>query len=190
MNTAHKLMSVLTLAIAVIAFNSNAVAQNTSGNTDQNTIEKRDRQGRFERKGGRGMRDGKRGKDGMRGNHGNRGLMRILSKLDLTDSQKSQIKTIIETERNANQPFRDEAKTLIMKRRDGTITEDEQIRLGEIREQMKSSANQTKNSILALLTPEQIQKLEQIKAEMKDRMKNRRQNKRQRSNQSTETEDN
>ncbi len=182
MNIARKLGSVLTLAIAVIAFNSYVTAQNTSTDTDRNTVERNDKQGRFGRSDRRGMRNGKRG---MRGG-GNQGLMKMLSKLDLTETQKSQIKTLFEIRQNANQPLYSEGKTLMMKRRDGTITEDEQTRLGEIRDQMKTSNKQTKNSVLELLTPEQLQKLEQLRAEMK----NRRQNKRQRSQQMTETEDN
>jgi Spy/CpxP family protein refolding chaperone len=164
----RKIVSVLTLAIAIITFNTFVTAQDAPANKDKNSFEKQERKGRFGGEGKRGMGEGKRG---MRGN---RGLMRSLSRLELTDSQKTQIKTILETTRSANQPFRDEAKTLLMKKRDGTITEAEQARLGEIKTQMKSSSEQTKNSVLATLTPTQLQKLEEMKAERQQRKEERR----------------
>jgi Spy/CpxP family protein refolding chaperone len=186
-------MSVLTLAIAIIAFNSFVTAQETT-NTDKNSVEKRERKmNRFGGEGKRG-RGGKHGMRGMRGDRGMRGLMRSLSRLDLTETQKSQVKTILETQRTGGQPLREEARSLMMKRRDGTITEGEKTRLDEIRTEMKNSAELTKNSVLALLTPEQTQKLEQMKAERRQRMEERRQRWQQRRQEKpvkpTTTEDN
>ena len=187
MSFGRKIMSVFTLAIAIIGFNTFATAQDTT-NQDKESVERSERKGRFGKEGKRG----KRGKRGRRGMRRDRGLNRMLSKLDLTDAQKSQIQTIRETQRVSNQPTREEAKTLMMKRRDGSITEAEKARLGDIKTEMRNSAKQTKNSILALLTPEQTQKIEQMKADRKQRMQERRERRQQRrqerSEQPTKTE--
>ena len=188
MSFGRKIMSVFTLAIAIIGFNTFATAQDTT-DQDKESVERSERKGRFAKEGKRG----KRGKRGRRGMRRDRGLQRMLSKLDLTDSQKSQIETIRGTQRTGNQPTREEAKSLMMKRRDGSITEAEKTRLGDIKNEMRNSAEQTKNTILALLTPEQTQKLEQMKAERKQRMEERRQMREQRRQdreQSTKTEGN
>lgn len=187
MTFGRKIMSVFTLAIAIIAFNTFATAQDTTTNTDKNSVEKQNRKQRFGGEGKRGMRGG-------RGMGGDRGLMRSLSKLELTDTQKSQIKLIMETNRTANEPFHNEAKTLMMKKRDGSITEAEQARLGEIHNQMRTSGEQTKQSVLAILTPTQLQKLETMKAEREQKMLERRQRfeqrKQERMENTLKTEDN
>lgn len=172
MSFGRKIMSVLTLAIAIVALNSFAIAQDTPTDKDKKSVEKRQRkQGRFGKEGKRG----RHGRRGMRRGRGARGLVRGLSRVNLTDAQKSQVKTLLQTQRTGNKPLREEARTLMMKRRDGTITEADKTRLGEIRTEMKNSSVQTKNSILGLLTPEQTQKLEQMKAERQRRMEERRQ---------------
>ncbi len=166
MSFGRKIASVFTLAIAIIAFNSFATAQDTTEDTEKNKVERTERKQRF---GG----EGKRERHAKRGGH--RGFMRGFFGLDLTEAQQTQIKTMIEIQRTGNQPLRDEAKNLFMKKRDGTITEAETQRLDEIKSEMKNSSEQLKNSILAILTPEQLQKLEEMKAERKQRMEERRQ---------------
>lgn len=187
MSIGRKITSLFILAIAIISFNSLATAQDTTEKTDKNNVERRERKNRF---GGEG-KSGKFGKHGKRGGHG---MMRGLHKLDLTEDQKAQIKTMAETQHTANQPLREEAHTLMLKKRDGIITEAETARLGEIKNQMKNSAEQLKNSVMAILTPEQLQKLEEMKAEKQRKMEERRQLREQRrqekSEQPTKTEDN
>ena len=173
MSNGRKIMSILTLAIAIVAFNTFATAQDNSAGTEKGSVEKMDRRGRFGRDGRRGNNFGSR--HGKRGMHGDRGLMRSLRQLNLTETQKSQIKLLTENQRTANEPLRTEAKALFMKKREGTISEGEQARLDEIGTQMKNSGEQLRNSVLALLTPEQTQQLQQMKAEREQKMQERRQ---------------
>lgn len=176
MSFGRKIVSVITLAIAIAGLNTLAIAQDeTPKDKDKSSVEKRQRkQGRLGKEGKRG-RHGRHARRGMRRGRGARGLVRGLSRVDLTDAQKSQVKTLLQSQRTGNQPLREEMRTLMMKRRDGTITEADKTRLGEIRTEMRNSAEQTKNSILGLLTPEQTQRLEQMKAERRQRMEERRQ---------------
>ncbi len=95
-------------------------------------------------------------------------LMGAIHRLDLTDAQKSQIKTILETNK-PNQAQREEMRGLMLKKRDGSITEQEQTRLKEIKTQLRASAEQSHNSILAVLTAEQRARLEQMKQEKHER---------------------
>lgn len=171
MSKGRRLMSVFALAAAVLVFGTTSHAQETKEPRDGNTVEKKERKQRFKGEG----RRGKFGKRGMRGGPGMRGgMMRGLARLDLTETQRSQVELLVESHRTTSQPLRDEARALIMKKRDGTLTEGEEARLGEIREQMKISSEQLQNSVLVILTPEQLQKLEQMKAERRQRMEQRR----------------
>lgn len=128
------------------------------------------RQGRM----GRGGRSGFRGDRGMRiGRRG--GMIRGLHKLNLTEPQQSQIKTLKETHKIGQQPLRVEMRALGEKFRDGTATEDDKARAGELRTQYRESTDQLRNSIMAVLTPEQVQQLEAMKAEKARKMEERRQ---------------
>lgn len=168
----RKLISMFTLVFAFVALSTFVIAQETP-TKDGNTVEKQEKRQKFGRSGKRG----KRGKRGMRrgGDRELRGLMRSLGQLDLDENQKSQIKTMMQTHRSSTQPQREELRSIYMKHREGTITEEDKNRAKEIRTEMKANSSQLKNSILALLTAEQTQKLEQIKAERKRRMEERRQ---------------
>lgn len=101
------------------------------------------------------------------------GMIRGLRALDLTDDQKAQIKTLMESHRTANEPNREEMKSLMMKRREGTFTDADKARMEELHQSMKASADQLRTTVLGLLTPEQTQKLEQMKLERQQRMQER-----------------
>ncbi len=111
-------------------------------------------------RGGKGMRGGKHGGDRM--------LMGALRQLNLTDAQKEQVKTIFENSK-PNQAQREEMRGLMQKKRDGSITEQEQTRLREIRTQGKANAKQSHNQVLAVLTAEQRTQLDQLKQQMRGR---------------------
>lgn len=167
MSLKNKFFSVITLAFAIVGFTTFAPAQTTEQST-----EGLQKQRKFERraKGERGMHKGMKG-----GRHGGFAI-RGLARLDLTDAQKTQIKGIFESQRVANQPFHQEMRSLIQKKRGGAeLTEADKARFGEIRTQMKASAQQTHNSILSILTVEQRQQLEQMKQEMQKRREERKQ---------------
>lgn len=161
MSFKHKLISTAALALAVGTFSTFVAAQDST--TNQTDSAKKER--KFEWRGDKGMRGGKHGGDRM--------MMGALSRLNnLTDAQKAQIKTIFESSK-PNQAQFDEMRGLMQKKRDGSITEQEQARLKEIRTQMKASAEQTQNSVLAILTPEQRTQFEQMKQEMRQRHEER-----------------
>lgn len=163
----RKLISGLTLSVALLGFNAvSASAQDTNPNQDQ--MQKQERRERR----GFGKHQGF-GKDGK--HRGGDKMMRGLHRLNLTDAQKQQVKTLHENFRTANQPLHQELRSLVEKKRDGVITEQEQSRLVELRTQLKDSAKKMHESVLAILTAEQRAQLEQFKAEGKRRKEERRQ---------------
>jgi len=111
-------------------------------------------------RGGKGMRGGKHGGDRM--------LMGALHRLNLSDAQKAQVKTIFENNK-PNQAQREEMRDLRQKKHDGSITEQEQAKFKEIKTQMRASAEQTRNAVLAVLTAEQRTQFDQMKQEMRER---------------------
>ncbi len=171
MSLKRKFISTVALAVAVGAFGTFAAAQETPTQSENSTPRaERPERGEF----GKGMRGGKRGGDRM--------MMRSFEKLNLTDAQKEQIRAIYENQRAQNQPQMEEMRGLMMKKRDGVITADEQTRLKELRTQTKQTNDQTRASILAILTPEQRAQLDGMKQEMRQKMIERRQNRQNRTN--------
>ena len=179
MSFKRKLISAATSALAVAAFGTFVSAQDTNTNKEDNSVQKQEMRG--ERRGGKrgfggkGMRGGKHGGDRM--------LTRSLDRLNLSDAQKEQVRGISETFKTQTQTQREELRTLGMKKRDGIITADEQARFKEIRTQLKAAGEQTRNSVLAVLTAEQRAQLDQMKEEMKQKIMERRQNRMNRQNQ-------
>jgi Spy/CpxP family protein refolding chaperone len=117
-------------------------------------------------RGGKGMRGGKHGGDRM--------MLRGLRQLNLSDAQKEQVKTIVENSKPSQALF-EEMRGLMQKRRDGSITEQEQNRVKEIRTQLRASAEQTRNAVLAVLTAEQRTQLDQLKQQKRERRGERKQ---------------
>lgn len=101
--------------------------------------------------------------------------MRSLRTLELSEGQKAQMKSIMDTHKTGQQPYRDEMRSLRMKFREGTATEDDRARMKELKDQSRAASDQLRNSILSVLTPGQLEQLEQMKAERKRRMEERRQ---------------
>lgn len=162
MSFKHKFISTVSLALAVGTFSTFIAAQDSTATTQTDSTKK---ERKFERRA-----DGMRGDKGMRGGKrgGDRMMMGALHRLNLTDAQKEQIKTIHESSK-PNQALREEMRGLAQKRHDGSITEQDQARLKEIRSQMQSSAEQTHKAVLAVLTNEQRAQLEQMKSEKRER---------------------
>jgi len=170
MSFKRKLFSGVTLSIALVGFSTFASAQDSSTNQQESTQkqERRERRG-FGKRDGMG-REGKRG-----GRHGDKMMMRGLSQLNLTDSQKEQIRTLKENFKTSTQTKREEMRGLAMKRRDGVITADEQARFKELKTQLRASGEQMQSSVQAILTAEQRTQLNQLKEERKQQMQERRQ---------------
>ena len=176
MSLKRKIISAVTSAFAIIAFTTFISAQETNTDTQKDTTQKRE---------WRGKKDGKR--DGMRrGFRGGRGGG-MLRGIELTDTQKEQVRTIMESKKAGFQATREEFRTLKQAKRDGSITAEQQTRLDALKQQMKADAKQTHEQIMAILTPEQRTEIEKRKAEMKQRREEFRQ-KRQEKQQNPQTE--
>ena len=98
------------------------------------------------------------------------GLLRGLRELDLTDQQRQQLRTIVQSQFQTTKPQRLELRQLAQKRRTGTLTADEIARAKELRQQIRQSEQGVHAQLLALLTADQKAKLEELR---KTRMENR-----------------
>jgi Spy/CpxP family protein refolding chaperone len=170
MSFKRKFISVVTLALTTVAFTTFVVAQDTNKQDDSMQQQKK-----FERRGGkRGF--GRKGMRGGKHDGGDRMLMRSLERLNLSDAQKEQTRGIFENFKTSTETRREEMRGLAMKKRDGIITTEESARFKEIKTQLKTSGEQMRNSVLAILTAEQRTQLDQIKEEMNKKRMERRQN--------------
>jgi Spy/CpxP family protein refolding chaperone len=166
MSFKQKFVSVVTFVFAICAFTTFVSAQDANPTGQQDSTTKQEKREGFGKR--------KFGKEGKRENKRGGKMMHGLKELNLTDAQKEQVKGIMESNRTAHQDTREELRGLMMKKRDGIITAEEQTRFDQLKTQMKASAKQTHNSILAILTPEQRTQLEQQKEQMKQKREERR----------------
>jgi protein CpxP len=175
MSLKRKILTGITSGFALVALSSFAMAQDNSTTTPQREDNQKSER-RWGKRGGEGKRDGMR-RGGHRGGFGMHGLRQ----LNLTDAQKEQIRTILESKRanrEANQAQRDEIRQIFEAKRSGTMTADQQARLQAFRDQHREQARQLHEQILAILTPEQKAQLEQFKQERQKRREEFRQNRR------------
>lgn len=156
MSLRGKFLSVITLAVAVGAFGTIVSAQDTPQPDQSQMKEKRD--------GRRGMRMHRGDRHGMYGLHG----------VDLTDAQKQQIKSIMDSNK-PDQATMEEMKTLGQAKRDGTLTADQQARFKELRDQRRAKFDGIHQQILSILTPEQREKMDAQKKENRERWEQRKQ---------------
>ncbi len=185
MSFKRKFISAITLAFAAFAFTTFVSAQETPKQDDSTQMQQQRQERRgFGKRGGRGEARG--------GKHhgGDKMMMRSLERLNLSDAQRKQTHGIMEKFKSSTGTQREEMRGLMMKKRDGIITADEQARFKELRTQLKTSSEQMHNEILAVLTAEQRTQLDQIKAEMKQKMQERRQNRQNQQNQLPPAQDN
>jgi Spy/CpxP family protein refolding chaperone len=89
----------------------------------------------------------------------------VLRELNLTDDQKQQVRSIIQQTFAGNKAVREELQQLGEKRRQGTLTPEEQARAKTLHEQMLASMKDTETKISAVLTPEQKAKAEGLMKE-------------------------
>lgn len=159
------LVSTSALALALFVSTTFVSAQEVTSTTSTDKVEKVEKRGygRGDKKGrGFGRGHGKFGRHGMGGKGG------MLRGIELTDAQKEQFKAI----REANKPsaeLREEMKTIMMAKRDGTITDAQKARMESFRADRKLKAEAMKAQIDAILTLEQKEQIEKRKVEMKQR---------------------
>lgn len=108
---------------------------------------------------GRAFRHGP-GRDGAFG-------PRLLGELNLTDDQKQQVRTILQQSFVGSKATREELQQLGEKRRQGTLTTEEEARARTLHEQMRASMKDTETKIASLLTAEQKAKAEELRKERK-----------------------
>ncbi|MEZ5427716.1 MAG: hypothetical protein R2747_15715 [Pyrinomonadaceae bacterium] len=168
MSFKQKFFSAVTVALALVAFSTFVSAQDKSDTPNPPA-----REGKMEKRFG----EGHHGRGGMHGRHfgDDRMMFRFLRGIELTEAQQTQIKTLMEAHRASLAPQQEELRTLFQKKRDGSLTEADKTRLTEIHNQRKASSEQLKATIMGMLTPDQVAKLEQMKAERQQRMEERKQ---------------
>jgi len=79
-----------------------------------------------------------------------------------------------------DQASMDQMRTLMEAKRNGTLTAEQKDQLKAIRQNGEAKHKAVHEQIMAVLTPEQLQQVEQNKQEMKKRMEERRQMREQR----------
>jgi len=135
---------------------------------------------------GAGNKDGKRG-FGKRGGHhrggggGGRGMM--LRGIDLTDDQKAQVKTIMQSSRESSKPLREQMKANRQKLQtlsDSGNFDQAQVQAladeqGRLTAQMIVEKEKVKSQISAILTTEQKAKAAEMKAQFKQKREERKQ---------------
>ena len=113
-------------------------------------------------------RRGGRRHERMGGGHG---LGRkALSRLNLTDAQQTQIRSIHEAARQRTQAQSDELSRLFETRRGGgQLTAEQQARAEQLRNELRATHESVNQQVLAVLTAEQRTQLEQWKQERQSR---------------------
>jgi len=128
---------------------------------------------------------GKREGFGGRG-FGGRGFERIAEKLNLSDEQKTQVKTILEDSKTRVKPLmetmRESRKQAENLGTDGTFNEEQVSQLAnsqsETMKQLFIEQEKTKAQIFAVLTPEQRAEAVKMKAQFKDGFRGKGKNRR------------
>jgi len=105
-----------------------------------------------------------------------RGVMSELRGLNLTEGQRAQIKSILESNR-PSEAERSENQEIMRAIRSGTATEQQRARAKEIAAKKIDDNARVRQQVRGVLTPDQIetlQKREQLKEERRTKMKDRR----------------
>ena len=90
------------------------------------------------------------------------GAFRVLRQLNLTDQQKQQARSIVQSHAQSMKPQRQELAQLMQQRRAGTLTADGQARAKELRRQLMDGRKNVRTQLAALLTTEQKTKLDEL----------------------------
>ena len=141
---------------------ASALAQQTATGQEESAPGRMQRE-RGTRRGGPG-----RGRDHMRG------MMHALRELNLTDAQQQQARGLIERAVESTKPQREALRQLHEQSEQGSQSDATAERAKQLRGEIRESMERAHNEILALLTPEQRTKLEQMKQERKARHEEKR----------------
>jgi Spy/CpxP family protein refolding chaperone len=91
------------------------------------------------------------------------GRQRGLAQINLTDPQKQQVRTIIQTQAESTKTQREELRQLMMQWRTGTVTPEGQARAKELRQQLMESRKGVHTQMQNVLTAEQKAKLQEMR---------------------------
>jgi Spy/CpxP family protein refolding chaperone len=89
-------------------------------------------------------------------------MFRLLRQLNLTDEQKQQARSIIQTNLQSTKAQRQELRQLTRQWRQNTLSADGLARAGELRKQLAETRKGVRTQLAGILTPEQKAKLEEI----------------------------
>ena len=150
-----------TVLASVVGFGSAAVMAQGGGDGERQW-----KQHSGEHKGG------KHGKRGGRHGGGKHSMNRMGGKLNLTDDQKAQMKTLREGQKAGKQALREQMQQLRQDMQnldpnDATAVAALAARKGELSQQMFTAKSQSRLAFEAILTPEQKAKMAEMKAERK-----------------------
>lgn len=122
--------------------------------------------------------EGRHGKHERMGRMG-RGGIRALHRLDLTDAQKEQFRSLHESFRQSTRSQREELHQIMRARRQGgQLTPEQEARARQLREGLMEAQKNVHAQTLNLLTPDQRAQMEQMKqkhGEFRQRRQERRQ---------------
>jgi Spy/CpxP family protein refolding chaperone len=93
----------------------------------------------------------------------------LLGQLNLTDDQKKQVHAIISQTFEGNKATREELRQLGEKRRQGTLSADDEARTRTLHKEIRAAMGETETKITAVLTAEQKAKVQELMKERKAR---------------------
>ena len=129
---------------------------------------RRERMGNRE---GRGLREGRE-----------RGMGHLMRKLNLTEEQRQQSRTIMQRRLESTKLQREELFKLREKRIAGTFTADDEARAKALHQEIRTAMEGVRNEMDGVLTAEQKTKLEGLKKERKEKMELRKKERQERLN--------
>lgn len=109
-------------------------------------------------------------------------MQRMFEQLNLSDAQRTQLRTLAESHRAAIAPLRDQVRTAqetLANAKPGdanydTVTAEARRSLEAARAQLRTQQEQFRTQSDAILTPEQRTKMQELRAERRERMGERR----------------
>jgi hypothetical protein len=185
MTTRKNLFAVLSSLVMIFAVGSFAFGQDTAtqdkGATQDTTQTQKGARGDFKHFGSPGHGFGKGGFGRHKGGRMGGGMMHGgFARLNLSEEQKGQLKSLREGFRTSTEAQRKEMFSLFQQKRDNTLTAEGEARIKELRSQFKTAGEGLHSSMLNVLTAEQKTQLETMKQEHKQKMKEFRKNRQQR----------
>jgi len=122
-----------------------------------------------------GRRGGERGERGRRG--GRRGMIEggVLRRLNLSDAQQNQLREIEARYGQSFKTQRQEMRRIIeLRQQDATLTPEQQQRVQQLRGELRDGSEKMRAELSAILTPEQRDQLKRMREEGEARRKQRR----------------